>query len=222
MIASKVDAVTDTLSLRQTVEMIRNKSNPAGLTVEEIIISFGTRSHAFVILFFTLPFVQPMPLFGLSTPAGMVIAIMGMGMTFGTKPWLPKMFLKKTVPHTIIEHSCNVLIRILNKTEKLIRPRGGLWISSRFAKIIDGILVAIFAFLLALPFPIPFSNTVPAFFLILNSIGWIERDSLLLMMSYVVAVLGVLFFIAIGGSIFELASFSLHKLQIFFQHSTIH
>ncbi len=197
------DEVTETFSLRQSVLNILEKSKPNGLTVQEMMLMFGSRSHAFLILFFCLPFIQPLPMFGLSTPLGFAISVIGIFMALDKKPFLPKYFRKKQISFLLIESCCNTLSKILSKTEKLIKPRYEFWVSWRITKIFDGFLIAIFGLLLSLPIPIPFSNSIPAYFLILNAIGWLERDGLILILSYGVAILGLIFFASIGGIIFE-------------------
>lgn len=197
-------------SLKSAVVDLLEKARPNGLKVEEILAGFGSRSHAFLILFLCLPFIQPLPIFGLSTPIGLFISVIGLFMAFGRKPWLPKKFSQKHVSFSVIEKFCLSLIKILNKTEKWIRPRGGFWMSSRLAKIVDGILIAIFGVLLAMPLPVPFTNTIPGYFLLINAIGWLERDGIFLVISYVIAIVGIIFFVVLGGGIVE----AIHLLKI--------
>lgn len=194
---------SEKFSLKSAVIDLLEKAKPNGLKIEDIVTGFGSRSHAFLILFLCLPFIQPLPMFGLSTPVGLFISIAGLFMAFGRKPWLPKKLSQKLVSFPVIEKFCLSLIKILNKTEKWIKPRGGFWLSSRIAKIIDGILIAIFGVLLAMPLPIPFTNTIPGYFLLFNTIGWLERDGIFLIISYIIAIAGIIFFVALGGGIVD-------------------
>ena len=191
------------ISLREAVMKLLEISRPDGLSVQKMLESFGSRSHAFLILFFSLPFLQPLPMFGLSTPLGLGIAVLGILMVMNKSPWLPKKFGQKIIPLNLIQSSCTTLDKMLKKTEKVIKPRLDSWVTSRSAKILDGVLIALFGFLLALPLPIPFSNSVPAYFLAINAIGWLERDGVFLIFSYVVALFGLVFFFALGGGIIE-------------------
>lgn len=191
------------ISLRESVLHLLQLSKPNGLTVQNMIEAFGSRSHALLILFFSLPFIQPMPMFGLSTPLGLGMALLGLFMAMNKAPWLPKKFANKMIPYPLIESCCTTLAKILKKTEKVIKPRFDRWVTSRSAKFLDGCLIAMFGVLLALPLPIPFSNSVPAYFLIVNAIGWLERDGAVLIFSYLIAAFGVVFFIGLGGGIYE-------------------
>jgi hypothetical protein len=191
------------VSLREAVLKLLEISKPNGLSVQNMIQAFGSRSHAFLILFFSLPFIQPLPMFGLSTPLGLGIALLGVLMAMKKSPWLPKRFAQKIIPFNLIQSCCNTLAKILGKTEKLIKPRLDHWVNLRTTKILDGFLIALFGVLLALPLPIPFSNSVPAYFLVMNAIGWLERDGVVLILSYIIAIFGIIFFFALGGGIFE-------------------
>lgn len=194
-------------SLKRAIHIIQSKADPDGLYVEDLIATFGSRSNAFLILFLTLPFVQPVPMLGLSTPLGAIIGTLGVFMALGKRTWLPRRLLRKELSAKLVGSCCQWLIKILNQTEKLIRPRWSFMIQHPFFRFLNAGLICIFAFLLALPLPIPFSNAVPAYFLILNSLGWLEGDGVVIAISYIVAALGFLFFAGLGVGIIELLSF---------------
>lgn len=194
----------NTFSLLTAVKTVQHKADPDGLYVEDILATFGSRSDAFLILFFSIPFVQPIPLLGLSTPLGLAIMVMGVFLSLNKRPWLPKRILRKHIQPKIVVSCCNTLIRLLSKTEKWIRPRHGKLVSAKAVRVINGILVSIFAVLLALPLPIPFSNSIPAYFLILNAVSWLEGDGKLLIVSYIVAILGFVFFFSLGFGAVEI------------------
>jgi hypothetical protein len=188
----------DHFSLKDAVSLVRNKSNPNGIYVKDVIDTFGTRSHAFMILFFCLPFIQPLPMMGLSTVFGGIISLLAVFMALGKPPWLPKKFMDKHIQHKLVESSCGALIKLLSKTEKLIRPRFNFWLPLVPVRVFHALLLIFFAFLLALPLPIPFSNSIPAYFLVLHAIGLLEDDGVLIFISYLVAIGGLLFFASLG------------------------
>jgi hypothetical protein len=53
---------------------------------------------------------------------------------------------------------------------------------------------------LMLPLPIPFTNTVPAWVILLVAAGLLERDGLVLAAGYVVFAAGVTVVLALGGA----------------------
>ena len=153
-------------SLKEIILNIDKKSEPNGLTLKQLIELFQDRSHPLIILFLSLPFVQPLPLFGLSSILGGVIFLSGLFIIFRIKPWLPVRFQQKMIQKSLVKSCTSTLIKVLNRTEKYIKPRFTFLSTSLPAKIFNGLLIMLFAFLLALPLPIPFTNSVPAYFLI--------------------------------------------------------
>ena len=173
-------------SLKDAITLVRKKSEPNGIYVKDIVDAFGTRSHAFMILFFCLPFIQPLPMMGLSTIFGGIIILLSIFMALGKPPWLPKKFMEKHIQHKLVESSCGALLKLLSKTEKLIRPRFNFWLPLVPVRVFHAFLLGFFAFLLALPLPIPFSNSIPAYFLVLHAIGLLEDDGALIILSYII------------------------------------
>lgn len=195
-------------TLKKAFITLQHKAQPDGLYVEDILATFGSRSHGFLILFFSLPFVQPIPLVGLSTPLGILIALVAIFQGLNRRPWLPRKVLRMHLKPNLIVSSCNLLVRILDKTERFIKPRFSFWLSLSAVRIGNALLIAMFALFLALPLPIPFSNSIPAYFLVINAIGSMEEDGILLALSYLLAVGGLIFFIALGfGALHALGSF---------------
>lgn len=193
-----------TFSLKQAIQTVRSKADPDGLYVEDLVATFGARSNSFLILMFCLPFLQPVPLFGLSTPLGGMIMILGIFTAMRRKVWLPRIFLRKHINFKILDNSCLTISKFLSKTEKYIRPRYPIFSTGIFFRIFNGGLIVFFAFLLSLPLPIPFSNSVPCYFLIFHSIGQLEEDGLVILLSYVLALVCCFFFASLGLGAIEL------------------
>lgn len=209
----ETSSVKQTASLKEIVLDIEKKSEPNGLTLMQLIDLFQDRSHPLIILFLSLPFIQPLPLFGLSAILGGVIFLSGLLMIFQVKPWLPGKFQQKMIQKSLVKSCTSTLIKVLNRTEKCIKPRFIFLSTSLPAKIFNGLLVMLFAFLLALPLPIPFTNSVPAYFLIMNAVGCLEEDGLLIGLSYLVAIAGVIFFMTLGVGAAEIMQMLLVKVQ---------
>ncbi|MBX2994272.1 MAG: exopolysaccharide biosynthesis protein [Bdellovibrionaceae bacterium] len=197
--------VHNSFSLKHMVEVLHRRAKPRGLCIADVFEVFGTLSQSVVVLLMCVPFVQPVPLLGLSTPAGMVMMAMGASLAMGIRrPWLPKKILNRHIEFETVDKVCTALEKVLEKTERFIKPRYGSWVELPIVRVLNGILILIFAFLLALPLPVPFSNMVPAYFLILNAAGWLERDGLVLLISYVIAIFAFAFFVGLTHGTAEL------------------
>lgn len=197
-------AATDVFSLRLAIITIRHKATPDGVYVEDIVASFGARSHYFLILFFSLPFLQPIPLLGLSSILGPMIALFGITAAIGQRPWLPQRLLRRHLKPNLVESICLALEKFLQRSERVVKPRYPILITHQLMRFLNAALIALSALLLALPLPIPFSNLVPAYFLVVNAVACLEGDGLLVLFSYVLAAGGVLFFMGISTGIWKL------------------
>lgn len=191
-------------SLKDSIQHLMHQSDNHGLSIDQILINLGVRSHALLILFFSIPFVQPVPMVGLSVPFGFVITLFGFYYMINKAPWLPMKIKKVHVKGSFIQKCGSALIKILQKTERMIKPRMITFVKSPATKMLNGVLIIIFAVLLAMPFPIPFSNSVPAYFLIFNALAILEEDGILLLISYAIAIAGFIFFAGIGAGVVEI------------------
>lgn len=173
---------------------VQQKAATEKITLEHLIELFGEKSHQLMIFFIALPFMQPIPLIGLSTPLGGLMVIISFFDRLQMKPWIPKSWRQKQIPSDVISKSTEVAVKIVTKMEKLIHPR---WVFMKQHPIfgwINFVIVSVSAILLALPLPIPFSNTVPNLVIITNAVGQLEDDGLVILISYGMFVLNLFFF----------------------------
>jgi hypothetical protein len=77
--------------------------------------------------------------------------------------------------------------------ERVVRPR--MHFLQRWPGMMNLIGLGIFlgGFILLLPLPIPFSNTLPALSIVLLAAGMMERDGLLVLAGYVMALVGLVY-----------------------------
>jgi hypothetical protein len=68
------------------------------VTLGEIITIMHQRAYSFLLLLIALPFCTPIPLPGLSTPFGIVMAFIGLRIACGLNPWLPDRLLRVKLP----------------------------------------------------------------------------------------------------------------------------
>lgn len=147
----------------------------------------AARGHALLALFLVLPFLQPVPLVGLSTPVGLAIALLGVYMALGKPPWLPQRWMDKQLSQTAVLRAVRAGQRLLKRAERFIRPRGRWLHAHPWANAIAGMIIAVSGFELALPLPIIFTNTMPALVIAVLSVGLLEQDGL---------------WVAVGGALF--------------------
>lgn len=183
--------------LYQQLEDLENHSKSENLTLEKILQILGPQSHHLFIFFLIIPFLQPVPLFGLSTPFGIFIAIVIYFSYKNKPPTLPtKWAHKKIESETLVQILKGAKILIL-KIEKFIKPRKEFLFENHF-HLINAIITAVNALLLALPLPIPFSNALPAWVIFFQTIAYLERDGLFILVSYAQALACLIYFVLLG------------------------
>lgn len=166
--------------LSEELEAIVELTAGGPLTARTLVERLSVRGHALLAFFLALPFLQPVPLLGLSTPVGLAIAILGALMALGRPPWLPKRYLDRELPPGGVVRVVRTGQYLLRRAERFIRPRGQWFHSHRWARPIAGAVIAISGLELALPLPIAFTNSLPAIVIVTTAVGLLEEDALLL------------------------------------------
>lgn len=130
------------------------------LTLGEITDAIGAEGPAIAAALLTLPFLQPIPLPGLSTPVGFAIALSGAAVFMNRDVRFPKRLAKVPLPASSVLKTTELLAKFETKLKPYLNSRPSFDPVS--ARHILGSIVAIHGFLLALPLPVPLSNMLPA------------------------------------------------------------
>ena len=178
--------------------MILREFEVENVTLREVLGLLHGRGYVLLSMLLALPFCTPLPLPGLSTPFGLIIMIIGVRLALGAKPWLPNRLLNTRLPPKVFAKVFALTRKIILGFERLLRPRM-LWVTgTRRLEQLHGIPIAICALLLLLPLPIPFTNAVPAWAIMLLAAGLLERDGGFIIAGYIVSLLALAFFGAIA------------------------
>jgi hypothetical protein len=189
--------------LQDLAEGFRNHA----VTLEEVIAVLQERAYTLLIIILALPFCVPVALPGLSTPLGLVIAIVAGRLALGLPPWLPRRLLQTRLPPRFFRLVLNGTSRLLGWLERLLRPRWLAVTATPLLVRLHAFMVCIAAVTLLIPAPIPFSNTLPALGILLGAAGTMERDGLAIVAGYFFAAVGIAYFVlvaALGNHAWEL------------------
>lgn len=162
-----------------------------------------------LVLLLALPFITPIPLPGLSTPFGLAIAAIALRLSLGQRPWLPMKFQRKQLPAGFFRKLFGVAERVLGFFEKFLRPRVTWVTDTPLLAQLHALLMLLAAVVLLLPLPIPFTNSFPAWTILLVAAGLLERDGLFILAGYVVFIAGVCYFVFLG----EATAALLHEIM---------
>ncbi|MEN9810105.1 MAG: hypothetical protein RLZZ488_1672 [Pseudomonadota bacterium] len=152
---------------------------------------------------FSVPFLQPVPLPGLSTPIGLAMATLAvLRMTGRSHVALPRRLRERRIDSETMD-------KILGYAEKMLTTLGKIphWEWGRLGRLLAqpralSAHIAFMALLLSLPLPIPFSNSVPAWGIIFACLAMIEANGIYILASYVTLIGNLIFF----GGLFGMAA----------------
>lgn len=173
----------------------------------EILEATQGRGYHLLLLLIALPFVGPIPLPGFSIPFGLVVSLLGLRLALDRGPWLPQRLLQREMSTRALRRVLGATGRVVQALEILVRPRLGFVPKHRVFSRIAGGLIAASGVLLMLPFPLPFSNSLPAWTVLLLSAGALGRDGLFFFGGCAMFLISVAFFAFValsGAEAFEL------------------
>ncbi|KXU34966.1 hypothetical protein AXK12_06255 [Cephaloticoccus capnophilus] len=177
---------------------LRDRLGNRPVTLCEVIATLRGRAYVLVVILFALPFVTPIPLPGLSTPLGLVIGFIALRQSLGLRPWLPKSWQRRELPAGFFKKTFTIAGRVIAWLERVLRPRLA-WVSRpALAQQAHAVVILICAIILLLPLPIPFSNTFPAWAILLIASGNLERDGLFILLGYIASIAGLLYLLLLG------------------------
>lgn len=175
--------------------ILKDEMADVPLTLNSLMERTEGRGVYLVMILLCLPFIQPIPLPGVSTVLGAVIVLLAISRARDSAPRLPKFIGDRAFPPNFGSRLLGGSIKFLQFLERWVKPRGDAWISWRGVRIFNCILIVFLSGLLALPIPLPGTNQLPAVSIVLIALSMMEED-------------GVLVFYAYGASFVTTAAFA--------------
>lgn len=168
------------------------------VTVGEILAATQGRGYNLLLVLVALPFLTPIPLPGFSIPFGVAAALIGSRLALGKQPWLPERFLARPLPPKFLPVLIRAASRVMRWMEYVLRSRLTWVYENSLLRRASGVGIALSGLFLMLPFPIPFSNALPASTVLLFAAGTLERDGLFFLAGCLSLVLTISFFAALA------------------------
>jgi hypothetical protein len=153
------------------------------------------RGFITLVLILSLPFIQPIPVPGLSILFGLAIFMLGLRIALGRHAGLPQSLRRKELETATLVKMIETARKIFAKIERLFRRRLSLLVVQP-GQALAGVALMANGVALALPLPpvILFSNGLPAMSVFLICLGLLERDGLLVLLGHVFAIITWLYF----------------------------
>jgi hypothetical protein len=179
--------------LSETLEQLITEFHTRRVTLREVIVVLQGRAYNLLMLLLAMPFLLPLPLPGLSTVLGTVIAVIALRLTLGQKPWLPARLLDRELPPKFFPTLLNGTRRVLRFLEVLLKPRL-LWLTaSPQLNQLHAFVILLASFVLLLPLP-PGTNFPPAVCIVIMAGGLLERDGRFILAGYLALAINGVFF----------------------------
>jgi hypothetical protein len=175
----RLDELLDELGARDPDGDGYDAPRPAHLTMGELVDKAAEAGFGFLVGILCL---IAIPFFGLSTPFGLAIALIGSQMIIGRKkPWLPERARKRELSMEMLDKVAGIMARRTRWIARATRRRWEMLISTRLV----GIGITLLALGLALPLPIPGSNLVFLVPIFIYAIGVLERDGVWILVGHI-------------------------------------
>ena len=175
------------------------RAGERAVTLREVIYALRGRAYLLLIMLLALPFIQPVPLPGLSTPLGLAIVLISLRLSLGQRPWLPMKIQRTKLPAGFFGKVMSFTTGLIRFLESVLRPRWAWLTGTALLNQVHSLMILLSALVLLLPLPIPFSNIVPAWVIFLLACGLLERDGLFIFLGYVAFLIAVAYFALLGG-----------------------
>ena len=198
-------------NVSDVLEELRVELEREQLTVGELLEALHKRGSYFILLVLSVPFLQPIALPGVSTPFGLLLALLAIGLLLDRNMTVPQRIAQFALPRKGVSMLFGGSVRLFRKLERRAKPgRMAVLVESKGMLRFHALLAMIAAVLLMLPLPIPFSNSLPAYVIACVALGYLLRDGAVQLFAYGFAVLTGLYFALI-------AALGIEGLQLLFR-----
>jgi hypothetical protein len=179
------------------------------ISIGQLIDGLGERAFGVILLILSLPAAVPGPP-GIPTAFSIPMLVIAGQLCLGrSRPWLPDFIRRRRVSRRVLISILHRVRPALRWLENICRPRLAP-ITGRRGERWIGAYVFICALILLNPIPIPFSHLPLAVALVILSLGYVERDGLVVIAGAIGALIGGAVNISVMGGIFVLGAKLLH------------
>ena len=146
--------------------------------IVELLEATKGRGFHLLLLLVALRFLTPLPLPGFSILFGLTISLLLGRLALGLNPRLPQRVRQSQLPAHSLARLVGLAGRVMRGMERFVRPRLGCVGDHVVFRRVGGLLIAISGLMMMLLFPLPLSNSLPAWPILFPSAGTLGRDGL--------------------------------------------
>lgn len=171
--------------LQEILHEISDQIKDSSVSLGEIVDFLHERGFGVLLFLFALPMALPLPVPpGINVIMATPLLFLTFQLIYGAeKPWLPAFARKKQFDKPAFDKIVRQSDPWLKRMAWFIRPRLALFSRGRVSH-----LVGLFGFLFAacICIPIPLTNTVPSFAILLMAVGLLMRDGLAILTGMII------------------------------------
>lgn len=153
------------------------------ITLGKIVEHIEGEALLILCLITILPFMQPIPIPGVSSVLGIVVLLQGLGLMIWGKPLLTEKMKAVIITHEKFEIIFKAALKFSNLSSKISTFKHPIT-NTKASRILCGLSIVISAAFLSLPLPIPFSNFIPALSIFVICVGLLEEDLMLILIGH--------------------------------------
>lgn len=185
-------------AISATLRSAANSLPPERVSIRELLEQIGEQGMLVLAMLLAVPFLLPVTIPGSSTPFGLVIALVGIGVMLDRVPWLPAFLLRRSFASATVAPLLHRGAGLFARMERFVRPRLLALTHGATLNRLNGAALALCAMVLMIPAPIPLSNTFPGWGCLLLAAGISQRDGVLVIAGHVLFLVSVAYFAAWG------------------------
>jgi hypothetical protein len=193
--------------LSEALESTRAAVSGHRVTLRELLALVGEQGLLVFCAILAMPFLLPVSLPFMSTALGTPMLLIGIAVVMNRVPWLPERLLDHALPTETVLHVLERAGRAAGRFEHLVQPRLLVLTATPAVNSVNGVVLVLAVLLLMAPLPfVPLANTLPGIGIILLCLGMAERDGVVIVAGYLVALVSavyvgaLLYFAAKAGS----------------------
>ncbi|MBX3713776.1 MAG: exopolysaccharide biosynthesis protein [Lysobacter sp.] len=190
---------TEPQGMRAVIDALCDGDPGEQLALRELVVDLGRSTFGVLLFVATLPAFIPIP--GLAGAlSGPLVVLVGLHLLILLrKPWLPDFVARRGPQRSTLIRFDRLSDRWLRWLEKLVRPRLLGMIDHPVATVLTGLQLVLLGILLALP--IPFTNFLFGALLLLYALALLERDGVLMLISWGAGLVAIYVFGAVSGNL---------------------
>lgn len=191
----------DEMPISKRLSQLADDAEGASVTLDWILAQLHERAFGLFLLVLALPCCIPF-LYGIPQIVALPLMFVSAQILIGrTSPWLPKRLGAREVTKAGLHDLANRARPWLEKIEALSRPRLGMLTHPPIDRIVGVALVVFSASILV---PLPGTNTVPGFAVVLVSMGLLQRDGVLVLIGSLLGTVWIATLIFAGATLASL------------------